>query len=548
MSIQGASRVQIESDSTSGIELHYPVSGKTISSDRLQEAAKLASRVLTPQALRFVAKLQRSFNAEREHLLERRKFKQREIDAGLLPGFLPETLSVRNAIWEIDSVKADLQDRRVEITGPVNAKMIINALNSGAKVFMADFEDAHSPTWIATLQGQLNLIEAVAGTLKYFSPDGKDYSLRTPRATLMVRPRGWHLVEKHLSVDGKPVSASLFDFGIYFFHNAKRLIEQGSGPYFYLPKMESHLEARLWNQVFELAQEELGIPRGTIKATVLIETVLAAFEMHEILYELREHSAGLNCGRWDYIFSFIKKFKSNKNIIFPDRTLISMQKHFLQSYANLLIQTCHWRGAHAMGGMAAQIPVKDDEAANTRAFEMVLADKDREVNAGNDGTWVAHPALVFVALKAFNAGMPDANQFHRLRADVTVTRDDLLELPTGEITDAGFKRNVNVALIYIESWLGGVGAVPLYHLMEDAATAEISRAQIWQWMRRSKGRTTEGRKINSKYFEEVLQQEMSKARGLKLPRLEESSNLLCKLVMDDDFAEFLTVPAYELLD
>jgi malate synthase len=411
----------------------------------------------------------------------------------------------------------------VEIVGPVHAQVIINALNSGAKVFVADFEDMHSPTWIATLQGQYNLREAVAGGLRYFSSDGRDSSLRVPRAPIMVRPRGWHLVEKHLRVDGQPIAASLFDFGIYFFHNARSLLDQRSGPYFYLPKLESHLEARLWNQIFLSAQEALGIDPGSIKATVSIETVLAAFEMHEILFELKEHSAGLSIGKSDYIFSFIKKFRSNKNLVFPELGQVDMGKRFLKSYADLLIQTCHWRGAHAIGGSA--------EAA---------CEIENEVSAGFDGTSVELPERVAAAMKIFNKRMSDANQFHRLRSDVSVNREDLLFFPTGEITEAGFRRSVVDTLLYMESWLNGAGG--------DTANAEILRAQIWQWMRRSKGRTVEGRKINSKYFEDVLNQELRKAELSKLTKLAASAGLLRKLVMDDEFAEFLTLPAYDLMD
>src|SRR5579885_1978972 len=439
----------------------YPVEGIEITEPVTPEFAE----ILSPDALRFVATLVRAFRDRREELLQRRARRQAELDAGNLPDFLPETEHIRNSEWTIAPVPPDLQDRRVEITGPVERKMIINALNSGAKVFMADFEDAFSPTWEGTIQGQINVRDAVNRTISYLSPEGKQYRLNEKTAVLLVRPRGWHLLEKHVEIDGKPVSGGIFDFALYFFHNVKTLLAKGTGPYFYLPKLESHLEARLWNDVFVLAQKELGIPQGTIKATVLIETILATFEMDEILYELREHSAGLNAGRWDYIFSCIKKFRSNRDFCLADRALVTMTTHFMRSYAELLIQTCHRRNIHAMGGMAAQIPVKNDEAANAEAFAKVKADKEREATYGHDGTWVAHPGLVPVALEAFNRLMPGANQIAtKKREDVRVAGSDLLRFePEKPITEKGLRLNISVAIQYIGAWLAGQGAVPIFN-------------------------------------------------------------------------------------
>src|SRR3954453_15796971 len=437
--------------------------------------------VLTPDALNFIALLQREFNPRREELLANRQARKQRLDAGELPDFLPETREIRESEWTVAPIPPDLLDRRVEITGPVDRKMIINALNCGANVFMADFEDANAPTWFNNIDGHVNLRDAVRRTIS-FSSGTKNYALNETTATLVVRPRGWHLLEKHLLVDGQPVSASLFDFGLYFFHNAKEAIRRGTGPYFYLPKMESHLEARLWNDVFVHAQQSLGIPNGTIRATVLIETILAAFEMDEILYELRDHSSGLNCGRWDYIFSFIKKLRARPDLVLPDRGSVTMEKHFLASYVALLIKTCHRRGIHAMGGMAAQIPIKNDDAANDAAMQKVVADKLREVRAGHDGTWVAHPGLVPIAKRIFDENMPGANQMERKRHDVQVAAADLLQIPEGAITEKGFRQNVNVGILCLEAWLVGLGCVPLYNLMEDAATAEISRTQLWQWI------------------------------------------------------------------
>jgi malate synthase len=511
--------------------------------------------ILSPEAVAFAAKLQRAFGGRRAELLERRAARQREFDAGKLPDFLPDTRAVREADWTCAPVPSDIQDRRVEITGPVDRKMIINALNSGASVFMADFEDANTPRWDNNIQGQLNLRDAIRRRIDYVSPEGKSYALSDRTAVLFVRPRGWHLPEKHVRVDGQPMSGGIFDFALYFFHNAKELVARGSGPYFYLPKLESHLEARLWNDVFVMAQDTLGVPRGTIKATVLIETILAAFEMDEILYELREHSAGLNAGRWDYIFSCIKKFRSNRDFCLADRALVTMTTHFMRSYAELLIKTCHRRSAHAMGGMAAQIPVKNDEKANAEAFAKVKQDKEREATQGHDGTWVAHPGLVPVAREAFDRLMPTPNQIAlRKRDDVKVGAADLLRFePEQPITEKGLRLNINVAIQYIGAWLAGQGAVPIFNLMEDAATAEISRSQVWQWIRSPKGRLDDGRKVTKELVATLLPEEMAKIREHLGPaygegRYDEAAEIFSQLVNEDRFVEFLTLPAYERID
>jgi malate synthase len=513
------------------------------------------AEILTPQAVAFVAGLQRAFGGRRNELLARRATRQAEFDAGKLPDFLPETRAVREGSWTCAPVPADIQDRRVEITGPVDRKMIVNALNCGASVFMADFEDANTPRWDNNLQGHVNLRDAIRRRVDFTSPEGKAYRLNEKTAVLFVRPRGWHLPEKHMTVDGQPVSGGLFDFGLYFFHNAKELLARGSGPYFYLPKLESHLEARLWNDVFVMAQDELGVPRGSIKATVLIETIVAAYEMDEILYELREHSAGLNAGRWDYIFSCIKKFRSNKDFCLADRALVTMTTHFMKSYAELLIKTCHRRNIHAMGGMAAQIPVKNDEQANAEAFAKVKADKEREANYGHDGTWVAHPALVPVALEAFNRLMPEPNQIaSRKREDVTAGAADLVKFePEQPITERGLRLNINVAIQYIGAWLAGQGAVPIFNLMEDAATAEISRSQVWQWIRSPKGKLDDGRKVTKEMVAAMIPEEMQKIRDLLGPsfgdgRYDEAARIFADLVDNDSFVEFLTLPAYEKID
>jgi malate synthase len=502
------------------------------------------TQVLTPEATAFLTRLDRQFEKRRQELLAARRMRQQRINAGELPDFLPETAQIRGKEWTVAPIPHDLRDRRVEITGPVDRKMIINALNSGANVFMADFEDSNSPTWQNNLEGQLNLRDAVAGTISYISPEGKLYELNPRVATLMVRPRGWHLEEKHFLADGKPISASLFDFGLYFFHNAKQLTRKGTGPYFYLPKMESHLEARLWNDVFCFAQDELGIARGTIRATVLIETILAAFEMDEILYELRDHSSGLNCGRWDYIFSFIKKFRNRLDLVLPDRSVVTMDKHFLKSYVELLIQTCHRRGIHAMGGMAAQIPIKNDPAANEKALDKVRQDKLREVKAGHDGTWVAHPGLVPIAKEIFDANMKDANQISRCRDHVHVTAKDLLAVTEGKITEEGLRWNIDVGLQYLESWLRGSGCVPIYDLMEDAATAEICRAQIWQWVRHG-AKLSDGRPVTQEMVRKVIDEQKSKLQG---GRMSEAAGIFEHMITSPDFAEFLTLVAYDCID
>src|SRR5260221_2658062 len=439
-----------------------------------ESRGQMEEGILTSEARAFLSKLAARFEAQRKELLARRRTVQQDIDNGKLPDFLPETAGIRQSDWNVAPIPKDLRDRRVEITGPVDRKMIINALNSGANVFMADFEDSNAPTWANNIEGQFNLRDAVRRTIT-FEGGGKSYKLNETTATLLVRPRGWHLLEKHVLVDGQPVSASLFDFALYFFHNAKELVARGSGPYFYLPKMESHLEARLWNDVFVRAQQDLGVPVGTIRATVLIETILAAFEMDEILYELRDHSAGLNCGRWDYIFSFIKKLRARHDFLMPDRGSVTMDKAFLAAYVDLLIKTCHRRGIHAMGGMAAQIPIKNDPDPNEPAIANVHAAKLREVRAGHDGTWVAHPGLVSIAREIFDEHMPRPNQIDRRRDDVSVSAADLLQVPAGAITEKGLRQNVNVGILYLEAWLGALGCVPLYNLMEDAAPPGVSR-------------------------------------------------------------------------
>lgn len=509
------------------------------------------AEILTPEALRFLESLHRHFNARRIELLQARQRRQTQLDAGTLPDFLPETKHIREGDWQVAPLPADLLDRRVEITGPVDRKMVINALNAGARVFMADFEDSNTPSWDNNLQGQLNLRDAIRRTITYVHPvKGTTYRLHDQVATLMVRPRGWHLTEKHITCDGQPMSGSLVDFGLYFFHNARYLLDSGSGPYFYLPKLESHLEARLWNDVFVFAQEQLGIAQGSIKATVLIETILASFELHEILYELRQHSAGLNCGRWDYIFSYIKKLRHLPGYILPDRAKVTMSTPFMQAYSQLVIQTCHRRGVHAMGGMAAQIPIKNDPEANAAALQKVRNDKLTEVQNGHDGTWVAHPALVPVAMEIFDAHMPTPHQIHRQREDVQVTAHDLIAPPSGTITEAGLRLNINVGILYIESWLRGLGAAAIYHLMEDAATAEISRTQVWQWLQN--GSTLEdGRTIDRDLYESILPQELDKIRdyvgqtAYQNGQFDRAVELFNALVLRDDFVEFLTLPAYD---
>ena len=509
--------------------------------------------ILTPEACAFLSALSGKFEPRRRELLERRVVRQQEIDGGKLPDFLPETAEVRKGDWKVAAIPADLQDRRVEITGPVERKMVINALNSGANVFMADFEDANAPTWSNNLDGQVNLRDAIRRTISFQSPEGKSYALAPKVATLLVRPRGWHMLEKHFLVDGQPISGSLFDFGLYFFHNAKELVARGSGPYFYLPKMESHLEARLWNDVFNFSQDYIGVPRGTVRGTVLIETILGAFEMDEILYELRDHSAGLNCGRWDYIFSFIKKFRNHPEFLLPNRAQVTMEAPFLNSYVQLLIQTCHRRGIHAMGGMAAQIPIKNDASANEAAMAKVRADKLREVKAGHDGTWVAHPGLAPIAKEIFDEHMKTPNQISRLREDVNVQAADLLAVPKGDITEDGLRLNVDVGLRYLASWLAGNGCVPIYNLMEDAATAEICRAQVWQWVKHG-AKMSDGRAVDASLVRQVIGDQIERIRrelgaeafdATKFPKARE---LYEGMMTSRDFPDFLTLGAYENID
>lgn len=511
-------------------------------------------KILTSGAIEFIENLHFHFDERRRELLKKREELQQQLNEGRTLDFLKDTKSIRTGNWEVNPIPKDLQDRRVEITGPVDRKMIINALNSGAKTFMADFEDATSPTWENMMHGQINLRDAIRREIDFTADNGKEYKLNEETAVLIVRPRGWHLEENNLQYEGRPMSGSLVDFGLYFYHNAKELLHRGSGPYFYLPKIESHFEARLWNEVFVYAQNHLGIPQGTIKATVLIETITAAFEMDEILYELKEHSAGLNCGRWDYIFSFIKKFQHQKNVIFPDRSIVTMDVPFMRAYSLLAIKTCHKRNAPAIGGMAAQIPVKNDEQANDIAFKKVRADKQREVRAGHDGTWVAHPGMVELVREVFNEGMPTPNQIFNKREEVEITAENLLEVPTGEITEEGVRTNINVGIRYTAAWLSGMGAVPINNLMEDAATAEISRAQIWQWIRHPKGRIDDQKDINKQMIAVLIDEELLRIRAqvgeaaFAAENYEKAATIFSELVMQDEFVEFLTLPAYEQLD
>ena len=526
-----------------GIQLKGPVEAR-------------ASEILTPEALEFVAALQREFNGRREELLELRRQRQERLDAGELPDFLPETKAVRDDPgWRVASIPKDLERRWVEITGPVERKMMINALNSGADVFMADFEDANSPTWENNLNGQANLIDAIERRITFENPDGKKYELNEKVATLLVRPRGWHLLEKHLEVDGRPVSGSLFDAGLYLFHNAKRLLGKGSGPYFYLPKLESHLEARLWNDVFNFAQDRLGVPRGSVRATVLVETILAAFEMEEILYELREHSAGLNAGRWDYIFSMIKKFRNRSDMVLPDRVQVTMTVPFMRAYTELLVKTCHRRSAFAMGGMAAFIPSRKDAAVNEVALTKVREDKEREVRDGFDGTWVAHPDLVPTAREVFEKALGDKpNQIDRRRDEVSVAAKDLLntKIEGGRITEEGVRLNVSVGIQYLESWLRGNGAAAINNLMEDAATAEISRSQVWQWVH-NEARLESGAEVTESLVRRLEDEELERLReayGDELfgkGRFKEAREIFDQVALADRFVEFLTVPAYQRL-
>lgn len=503
-------------------------------------------RVLTPEALKFIGALHSNFEGRRQALLARRLDRNRALDAGALPGFLPETEWIRKGTWKVAPIPADLQDRRVEITGPVDRKMVINALNSGASTYMADFEDSSAPTWKTMVEGQINIMDAVRRNIS-LTANGKEYKLNAKTAVLLVRPRGWHLDEAHVTVNGQVMSGSLFDFGLYFFHNVHELLRRHTGPYFYLPKMESHLEARLWNDVFVFSQYYLGVPQGTVRATVLIETILASFEMDEILYELRDHSAGLNCGRWDYIFSFIKKLKSHGEFVLPDRSEVGMTAHFMDSYVRLLIRTCHRRGIHAMGGMAAQIPVKNDKEKNDKAMGAVRADKRREATAGHDGTWVAHPALIPLAKAVFDEIMPQPNQIEYIpKAGAQVSAADLLKVPeTGNITTEGLVENVNVSLVYTEAWIRGIGCIPLHHKMEDAATAEISRSQVWQWIRH-RARTSDGTVITKALVKDILAKEVVKGKqmGIKNDRFEEAGKIMERILIGDDFADFITTEAY----
>jgi malate synthase len=503
--------------------------------------------VLSDEALTFVADLQRTFNARRIELLDARQARAQVILGGAELGFLDETADVRSGDWAVAPAPTDLNDRRAEITGPCDRKMVINALNSGAKVFMADLEDASSPTWHNVIDGQRNLHDAVRRTITFENPDGRTYQLNDEVATLLVRPRGWHLHEAHITIDGEPASGSLVDFGLYFFHNATELVKSDSGPYFYLPKMESHLEARLWNDVFTHAQQKLGIPHGTIRATCLIETLPAAFEMEEFLYELRDHAAGLNAGRWDYIFSAIKTFHNRPDKILPDRIQVNMTVPFMRNYTELLVRTCHKRGAHAIGGMAAFIPSRKDPEANDRAMSAVHADKKREAGDGFDGTWVAHPGLVPIAIEEMTAVFGDApNQKERLREDVSVEAAQLTDfaIPGSTITEAGVRTNVNVAIQYIAAWLNGIGAAAINNLMEDAATAEISRAQLWQWIHHNQT-TDDGTPITRERYETIRDEELVTLEG-DFP-FAEAAALLNQLVMSDEFLTFLTLPAYERL-
>jgi malate synthase len=536
------------------IKLSNPLSGETalhLSSDfELTVPLKPDyAQILTSEAGSFLTDLQREFNVRRKELLNNRVARQKLLDNGVKPDFLPETKDIRAGSWRCAPIPSDIRDRRVEITGPVDRKMIINALNSGAHVFMADFEDSSTPLWNNLLDGQINLRDAIRRSISFQDPKtGKRYTLNEKTAVLFIRPRGWHMVEQHMLVDGEPMSASLFDFGLYLFHNAKELLARGSGPYFYLPKMESHLEARLWNDVFKRAQDKLGVPQGSIRSTCLIETILASFEMDEILYELRDHSAGLNCGRWDYIFSFIKKLAADSSVVFPDRSQVTMTTHFMRSYSKLCIKTCHKREVHAMGGMSAFIPIKSDPVANEKALAQVRADKEREASDGHDGTWVAHPGLVPIALDVFNRLMPQPNQIDKKLEDFNVTAADLLEVPKGEITEAGLRQNIAVGLGYLEAWLRGIGCVPLFNLMEDAATAEISRAQLWQWVHHHAS-LNDGRKVTYDLCDKMIDEELTKVKPSvdeqRFKAYENAASLMRDLIREDQFTDFLTLPAYE---
>ncbi len=520
----------------------------------LGEMKPAYKKILTPEALKFVAKLVRKHAPMREVLLSYRDVRQAAMDAGKLKlDFLRDTKKIRDGKWKIAGIPADLQDRRVEITGPVDRKMIINALNSGAKCFMADFEDSAAPTWELMMDGHINLMDAVRKKISYTSPDGKEYKLNKDIATLIVRPRGWHLLEKHILIDGEPAPGGIVDFALFFFHNAKELIKRGSGPYFYLPKMQSHREARLWNAIFKDAQTLLKVPQKTIKATVLIETIWAAFEMEEILFELKDHIVALNCGRWDYIFSFIKTYRNHGDRLMPDRHGVTMDKHFLDSYSKLLCQTTHKRGAQAMGGMAAFIPIKNDEAKNREVFAKVSADKLREVNNGHDGTWVAHPGLVPVAMAVFNEHMPTPNQVAKQFPERKIKAADLLKIPEGQITEGGLRNNINVGIQYMEAWIKGNGCVPLHNLMEDAATAEISRVQVWQWIKYG-AKLADGRSVTRELALAMIDEELAGIRKqlgddrFYKGRYTEAAGIFARMSTAKQCADFLTLPAYEYLD
>ncbi len=511
-------------------------------------------KILSAEAMAFVAELTERFGPKVEALLTRRRQRQQEINEGNFPDFLAATRQIRADDWRVGAIPDDLQDRRVEITGPTDRKMVINALNSGARVFMADCEDSLTPTWQNVIQGQINLRDAVRHEIEFTSPEGKQYRLKDDPAVLIVRPRGWHLYEKHILLDGQRVPGAFVDFGLYLFHNAKAALERGTGPYFYLPKLESHQEARLWNEVFEFSESRLGLSHGTIKCTILIETILAAFEIDEILYALKDYIVGLNCGRWDYIFSFIKKFHRYPEFVLPERDKVGMTTHFLRSYSQLVIKTCHRRGALAIGGMAAQIPIKGDEQANEIAIGKVRQDKEREATDGHDGTWVAHPGLVPLAMEIFDQHMPGKNQLDRLREDVTVSAADLLAIPPGSISEKGLRHNINVAIRYMAAWLGGNGCVPIYNLMEDAATAEISRAQIWQWIRHPRGELDDGRRITLEMFEQLRDEELASIRReagddvFTDGHFEHAAQLIDQITREDEFVDFLTLVAYEAID
>lgn len=518
--------------------------------DVREQAIAQQEHVLIPEALEFVTRLHRKFNSRRLELLEKREERQKAFDAGQLPGFLEETRHIRESAWQVAPAPKDLDDRRVEITGPVDRKMMINALNSGAKVFMADFEDSLAPSWENIVNGQFNARDAVRRIINLEDTTrGKSYWLNEEIATLVIRPRGWHLVEKNVKVDGEPISASLFDFGLYMYHNAQELLARGSGPYFYLPKLENHLEARLWNDVFVFAQEQVGIPQGSVRATVLIETILAAFEMEEILYELRDHMAGLNAGRWDYIFSFIKKLRRHGDKTLPERAQVTMTVPFMQAYAELLVKTCHRRGAHAIGGMAAFIPSKDPEV-NETAFVQVKRDKTREANQGYDGTWVAHPGLISAAMEAFDAVLSDkSNQKDNKRDDLAVSESDLLNTNfSGSITEAGVRMNIDVALQYLNAWLNGDGAAAIYNLMEDAATAEISRAQLWQWIE-NQAKRDDDQIITREMYQHIRNEELTRLKTENGDsRFGEAAEILDALLLTEDFVPFLTLIAYRYID